>query len=252
MAELSRSRYRNKRLHEDIFLCIVRDVTSRKEEQIIFHQMEDRYRLIVETATEGICTMDESNLITYVNTRLADMVGYSEEEMVGKTMEPFLYEEDIPHHRELMSLRLKGNAEPLERRLKRKDGATLWVNVSPKPVLDDKGIYRGQFAMFTDITNEKRNDDIQNARLRILQFVDDHSLDELLRETLDNLGELTGSPIGFFHFLSPDQATFTRRAWSSQVLHYIENYKGDSKHQPFDQMGIWKDCIQGPQGCDHK
>ena len=171
------------------------------------------------------------------------MVGYSEEEMVGKTMEPFLYEEDIPHYRELMTLRLKGNAEPLERRLKRKDGSTLWVNVSPKPVLDEQGIYRGQFAMFTDITKEKRNDDIQKARLRILQFVDDHSLDELLRETLDNLGELTDSPIGFFHFLAPDQATFTRRAWSSQALRNIENYKGDSRHQPFDQMGIWKDCI---------
>ena len=234
----------NQKLHEEIVLIIVRDMTSQKEEQVIFHQMEDRYRLIVETATEGICTMDESNLITYVNSRLADMVGYSEKEMVGKTMEPFLYEEDIPHHRELMTLRLKGNAEPLERRLKRKDGAPIWVNVSPKPVLDDKGIYRGQFAIFTDITKEKRSDDIQKARLRILQFVDDHSLDELLRETLDCLGELTGSPIGFFHFLSPDQVSFTRRAWSSQAIRDLENYKGDSRHQPFDQVGIWKDCIR--------
>ena len=57
----------NQKLHEDIVLSIVRDMTSQKEEQVIFHQMEDRYRLIVETATEGICTMDECNLITYVN-----------------------------------------------------------------------------------------------------------------------------------------------------------------------------------------
>ena len=231
------------KLHGDIILCIVRDLTSQKEEQVIFHQMEDRYRLIVETATEGICTMDERNLITYVNTRMADMVGYSEDEIVGKTMEPFLYEEDIPHYWELMSLRQKGNAETVERRLRRIDGSTLWVNVSPKPVMDGEGIYRGQFAMFTDITMEKRNGDIQKARLRILQFMDDHSLDELLQETLDNLGELTDSPIGFFHFLAPDQATFTRRAWSSKALRYTENYRGDNRHQPFDQMGIWKDCI---------
>ncbi len=231
------------KIYDEVLLGIIKDMTSQRVDQEIFHQMEDRYRLIVETATEGICAMNENNLISYVNTRMAEMLGSSEEEMVGKTMAPFLYDEDFPRYWELMALRQQGNADPVERRFRRKDGSTLWVNISPKPVMDGKGVYRGQFAMFTDITKEKQNDEIQKARLRILQIAESHSLDRFLEQTLDILGELTGSPIGFYHFLANDQSTFTRRAWSTQALHQFSDFARNTGHQIIDHMGIWMDCI---------
>lgn len=231
------------KVQDDILLGMLRDVTSQKEKQEFLRQMEDKYRLIVETSIEGICTLDENHLITYVNSRLASMLGYSVEEMLGKQIVNFLFEEDVANHQEMMELREKGHADPYERRFRRKDGTSLWMNVSPKPTMDGQGIFCGSFAMLTDISAQKRQEDIQKAHLHLLQFADQHLVDELLKETLDILGEFIDSPIGFFHFVDPNKLIFTRRVWSTKALRKHENYTGNNRHQPFDEIGVWLDCI---------
>ena len=50
---------------------------------------EERYRRIVDTAYEGIWMIDDANTIVFVNQRMAEMLGYSVEEMLGRSTRDF-------------------------------------------------------------------------------------------------------------------------------------------------------------------
>ena len=116
---------------------------------------EQQYRRIIDTAYEGIWVLSEQYLTVFVNRRMADMLGYEPEEILGKRHDFFLFQEDLPDLEEKTARRRRGISEQYERRLRRKDGSILWVHVSASPILEHGGLFTGSFAMFTDITEQK-------------------------------------------------------------------------------------------------
>ena len=116
---------------------------------------EEHYRQIVETANEGIWAMDDGLKATFVNPRLADMLGYSPEEILGRSIGDFMHAEEMPDHAEKIRLRHSGASSLYERKFCKKDGAPLWCLVSATPLLDGRGMFKGSFAMLTDITARK-------------------------------------------------------------------------------------------------
>ena len=50
----------------------------------------ERYRIIVKTASQGIWTIDDQNLTTLANRALAEMLGYEPQEMLGKSVFDFI------------------------------------------------------------------------------------------------------------------------------------------------------------------
>jgi len=71
-------------------LSLVRDVTERHRTAEALRESEERYRCIVETTREGVTMMDGEGIITYVNERSAEMLGYRAEEIVGRPVADFL------------------------------------------------------------------------------------------------------------------------------------------------------------------
>lgn len=116
---------------------------------------EVRYRRIVDTAYEGIWVLDDLYYTTFVNSRMAEMLGYAPDEVLGKNMGFFLFEEDLADLDKKAGRRRQGIAEQYDRRLRRKDMTTLWTHVSATPILDKEGFFQGSFAMFTDISERK-------------------------------------------------------------------------------------------------
>jgi PAS domain S-box-containing protein len=84
------------------------------------------------------------------------MLGAAREAIIGRPMNDFMFEEDLPDHLRKMERRRQGVPERYERRFRRADGATVWALASATPVLDEDQRFRGSFAMFTDITERKR------------------------------------------------------------------------------------------------
>ena len=119
-------------------------------------ESEAKYRRIVDAALEGIWGLGASGQITFVNNRIAEMLGYSTAELTGRPVTDFLFEEDMEDHRRVMERRRRGIAEQFERRFRHKDGHTVWTLISSVPVFDDARHYAGTFAMLTDITRRKR------------------------------------------------------------------------------------------------
>lgn len=139
---------------------ISRDITQRKETEIALKENERKFRQFVETAVEGICSVDVDENITFLNQRMAEMLGYNPEYMIGRSIESFMFPEDLDEQHLMMERRFKGKGEIYERRFRRKDGTTMWTLTSASPIIDSSGKYIGSFGMLTDITDRKAADDI--------------------------------------------------------------------------------------------
>ena len=119
-------------------------------------ESESKYRRMLDTANEGISAMDENFVTTFVNQRMSEMLGYSADEMLGRRVDAFMLEEELTDHNKKMQDRTQGSKGRYERRFRHKDGSPVWTIVSAVPLSDDKGSFKGSFAMFTDITEKKR------------------------------------------------------------------------------------------------
>jgi PAS domain S-box-containing protein len=138
------------------FNDMTRQLRTREE---ALHRSQEQYRRIVDTSSEGIAAIDKDQRFTFVNARMSKMLGYATEEMIGRELESFIFNEDLPDHGKQMENRLQGMAGQYERRWKHRDGHAVWTNISATPILDAQHHFDGSFGMITDITERKKAED---------------------------------------------------------------------------------------------
>ena len=119
-------------------------------------ESESKYRRIIDTANEGIWVLGPEDTTASVNARMAEMIGCSPEEMIGRSPTEFMFEEDIPDYLKRRKIRHPGLFENFECRFSHRDGRTVWLLGSTNTMVDYKNDFQGSFAMFTDITERKR------------------------------------------------------------------------------------------------
>ena len=138
---------------------ITRDITDSKEAEEKHRQSEAWYRQIVESAQEGIWTIDGNEKTNFVNKKMADILGYSSYEMMGKELYDFMDDEGKAYAIACMERRRRGSKENLDVRYKTKSGEDVWANISANPIVDENGKYKGALAMVTDITQRKLDEE---------------------------------------------------------------------------------------------
>ena len=132
------------------------DITERKQAEEALREAEERFRAILSQATAGIVRKDAEGRLIFVNQAFCSMLGYAESELLGKTVWELTHEEDVAENKRLFDRLLKeGTAFKLEKRLIRRDGSTLWVDVGVAPILDAAGKPQSAVAAEVDITGRK-------------------------------------------------------------------------------------------------
>jgi len=117
---------------------------------------EERYRRIVETAEEGICVLDEVGGTVFVNQKMAQMLGYTADEMLGSPILSYVDPRDRAAVESALNRRRAGVRERYDVRFRRRDGSELWAILASTPIFDETGRYKGSLKMATDITERKR------------------------------------------------------------------------------------------------
>ncbi len=151
--------------------AIFKNVSDHKQMEEALRKNEEKYRNIVETSNEGISLNDGKGLLTYANQKMAEMLGYDLNEIIGRNILDFVVDIDDSVVKNSIQRQLQDNIQSYDFKLLRKDRSPLWVFVNIKSFFDDDGKFIGSLNMFTDITERK------NAEMR-------------LKETLDNLENL--------------------------------------------------------------
>jgi len=108
--------------------------------------MLEAYRRIVESATTGIAALDERNYITIANPQMAEMLGCSVSDLTGRSLAEFL---DYP------TPAVSIPRDQYDWKLRRKDGADLWVIANITALTAENGDYEGAVCIFTDVTERK-------------------------------------------------------------------------------------------------
>ncbi len=117
---------------------------------------DEFYRLIVETSQEGIWLLDSQGNTSFVNEKMAQMLGYTPQEMLGKHLFDFM---DDPGRQEAgikLERRKHGISEHHDFRFCRKDGSDFWGIISTNPFFNEGNEYQGTLGMVTDITKRKK------------------------------------------------------------------------------------------------
>jgi PAS domain S-box-containing protein len=149
----------------------IQDVTARKEAERHARESAERYRRIVQTADEGIWLIDARNVTTFVNPKMAHLLGYTVDEMAGRSLFEFMDEAARAQAETNVERRARGIAEQHDFRLRRRDGSELWTAMSTSPIFDEAGRYAGALAMVTDITERRQAEEAlrrSEARFRSL------------------------------------------------------------------------------------
>jgi PAS domain S-box-containing protein len=116
-------------------------------------ESEEQYRLIVETAAEGVALLDAEGYVVFANQKLADLLGRPVEELPGLSLVELMDE----HSRAAADPRwFRRRHEQREFAFVLSSGGLVHTAVSANPIFDRDGAYSGSLAMITDVTERRR------------------------------------------------------------------------------------------------
>ncbi|MEJ7601211.1 MAG: PAS domain S-box protein [Kofleriaceae bacterium] len=129
------------------------DITERRRAEDALRESEARYRMIIETTNEGVWVLDEHHATTFVSGRMAAILGYTPDELVGRSVfelvDPSLRTATIAH----LDKRRTGKSGYTESTLVRKDGGRRLVIIESTRIDHAEG--GGTLGMVTDVTDRR-------------------------------------------------------------------------------------------------
>jgi PAS domain S-box-containing protein len=203
---------------------------ARRQAEAELRLSEAQYRRLLDTAYEGIWIADARAHITYANQRLAEMLGYTIEEMIGRSAFEVLDDDTRAEMKTRWLRRIEGIEEQYDLRLLRKDGSTLWVILSATPIRDERGQVTGALAMLTDITERKRAEQLVRLQATAL-------------ESADNAILISG-PDGVISWVNRAFTTLTGYK-SEEVLGQNPRILKSGQHDHAFYESMWKTLLTG-------
>jgi diguanylate cyclase (GGDEF)-like protein/PAS domain S-box-containing protein len=120
---------------------------------------EERFRRIVHCADEGIWEIDALGFVTFVNPRMAALLGCEIEDLLEQPLVRFMDDEGRArfelHFGTHGGRRPHVQGERFDLKFVRRDGQGLWTSAASTPLFDAAGHYLGALALVTDVTRER-------------------------------------------------------------------------------------------------
>jgi PAS domain S-box-containing protein len=150
---------------------VCQDITEQKVAEELIRQSERRYRLIVENADEGIWLGDEVSRTLFANAKMAEMLGYTPEEMRGRSVFAFIDPDQRTTAKLHLSRRRQGDPAHFELSLRHKNGSRVWATIAANPIQREDGRYAGFLAIVDDATSKRQSQVLLAAQRDIFDLL---------------------------------------------------------------------------------
>ena len=228
------------------FFCVFEDITARKQAEQKLKESEEIFRKMFEShAAIQLVIEPDTGTIVDANPAAAKFYGWPIEELRCMKIEQLSTLSPETVKKNLEKIRSSEQNHFLFSH-RHKDGSTSEVEVFSTMIeTAGKSLL---YAIIHDITERKRLESITAFRLRLLKMAENHSVEELLRTTIDEIKRLTESPIGFCHLLMDDKTQPSLEVWSTNS---IGNSDGMTRYKD-DQSSLNKSALWADAQLEHK
>ncbi|MFX1569132.1 MAG: PAS domain S-box protein [Promethearchaeota archaeon] len=121
-----------------------------------YREIDENYRYFIENSLEGVWVIDEDANTVLVNASMAKLLGYTNDEMIGKSLFTFMDEKTADLTRFHLEKRKKGISEERDALFIHKSGNNVYLRLRATPIFNDEGNYKGTYAFLTDITEHMK------------------------------------------------------------------------------------------------
>ncbi|MBU7016743.1 MAG: PAS domain S-box protein [Theionarchaea archaeon] len=219
-------------------VAVNRDITDKREAEKALQKSERKYQQLIESLHEGIWVIDEDAYTIFVNTRMAEMLGYTVEEMVGIHLFSFMDKEGVAVCKRYIERRKQGIQEQHDFEFLRKDGTPLYAAIETSPIIDDEGRFKGAIAGVMNITERKKAErklqwelDVNTALSKLYSpLISPSSLEEIAEIILEQAKHLTESEHGYVASIDPDTGAC--------IAHTLTEMLADQCSVPPEKRGI--------------
>lgn len=251
---------------ENVYLLVLmgHDITASKRHEQRRQLEATRYKALFDTMSDGVMIVDLDEHIMTINPKGADMLGYMPEAMQGMPLQDVIFGPgELNDVRRRMKQLIAGHdLTPNERVMKRKDGDTLPVEISPALMRSSDGSPLYVQVTFRDLTSRKRAER-QEIELRLARersqllhaFVTSISHD--LRTPLANiktstylLGRLNGDKFEHHQGVINEAVDQLTEMIENQLATIQEDVPADDEHTshfPIDVNQLVRDVVIGAQ-----
>ena len=139
------------------FIRVHEDITERRLMEAALAESDGQLRVMFEQAAMGIVRSDANGKWKLVNQKLCDMLGYSRQELLGRTYRELMHPDDLGSNLELRAKLQRGeiNSFTVENRFIKKDGSFVWVNSTIGRLTALDGSFDSTIGIIEDITERK-------------------------------------------------------------------------------------------------
>ncbi|MFO7801720.1 MAG: response regulator [Desulfovermiculus sp.] len=226
------------------------DITERKRTEEALVQSEKIFRLLFEQNKDAILWADKDGWIIRCNNAAGTLFDCKSNELIGRHQAMLHPQDKLEYYQNMFieNIQTRKNKNIVVE-IETATGAIKYVNlISTIITIDGQEINQG---IFVDITQRELINQQKEMRLKLVSYALDHSLEELMTKSLDEIEQVLNSTISFLHFVEPDQKTLSLQQWSTSTLQNFCKIPGQGIHYSIDQAGVWVDCVRERQGVIH-
>jgi diguanylate cyclase (GGDEF)-like protein/PAS domain S-box-containing protein len=140
--------------------AFLHDISARHESDRALREAEERFRRAFDDSATGMAIVSSEGEWLQVNQALADLTGYSKEDLAGMSFADVTHPDDLDADLEALRQLVDGERRRYvtEKRYLRADGEVIWISLSMSPVRDEDRGTLYLISQMQDITERKRTE----------------------------------------------------------------------------------------------